>query len=313
MRILFVPQYPTVNRYQEWWFNKLPTEFRKANFEVKIIGESYAKNIKKICGNDGVFFSPVHNSINFELHQIEEYYTLKLREDDILFLADLSFPGFFVNVLYHKKPKNCFAFCHATSKNNFDYFSKNEYSKFPVESGQALLFKKIFVGSSYHEQKLQWPNTQVTYLPYPPLKGYNKEKIYDIVSASRVTHQKVNSKLEEKVEKKFSKIQRKFHNNWKEYYTFLSQSKILLITSREETFGYQVVDAVLNHCFPLAPSKFSYPELLPPECLYDSEDELLAKIDYLLNSEVVLPIPELLCHKEMTNFYSNIIKTMRLK
>jgi len=313
MRILFVPQYPTVNRYQEWWFEKFPEEFRNAGFEVKVIGEKYAKNIQKICGNDGVFFSPVKNSIDFELHQIQSYHDLVLREDDILFLADLSFPGFFVNVLYHKKPKKCFAFCHATSKNLFDYFSEHRYSKFPVESGQALLFKKIFVGSNYHEEKLQWPNTQVTYLPYPPMRGYKKEKIYDIVSASRVTTQKVNSQLEEKVEKRFSKIVRKNHETWESYYSFLSQSKILLISAREETFGYQVVDAVLNKCIPLAPNKFSYPELLPPECLYDTEEELFDKIEYLLNLEVLPPVPELLCDQEMKEFYSNIIKTMRLK
>ena len=35
-RIIFVPQYPTPMRYQEWWFTELPWKFREAGFDVHV-------------------------------------------------------------------------------------------------------------------------------------------------------------------------------------------------------------------------------------------------------------------------------------
>ena len=138
-RIIFVPQFPTKMRYQEWWFWKFPEEFEKAGYEVVRLGN---ENSRGFCPNYGYKigsknFSPIKSSIAFEMNQIQEYMDLKLRDDDILFLADLSFPGMFANVLHHKRPMGVYAFCHATSLNDFDYFQKVRHSKFQVERGQA--------------------------------------------------------------------------------------------------------------------------------------------------------------------------------
>jgi hypothetical protein len=106
-------------------------------------------------------------------------------------------------------------------------------------------------------------------------------------------------------------IKRKSCNSWDEYFNFISEAKVLLITTQEDTFGYQAVDAVINHCIPIAPSNFSYPELLPPEFMYSGRDELISKLDYIINSDVQIPnVPELLCHGNMVDFYRNILKTM---
>ena len=204
-RIIFVPQYPTPNRYQEWWFWKFPEEFKKAGFEVLTLGERYAGIIDTVKGLDSALFSPVKQAIDFELQQISEFTTLKLRDDDILFLADLSFPGIFSNVLFHHHPSKMFAFCHATSLNIFDYFEEVRYHKYPVEQAHSEMFNKVFVGSDYHARKLHWQNVVVTSLPSPThIKTFkNEEKIFDIVSASRPGKQKVDSELERKVEEFF--------------------------------------------------------------------------------------------------------------
>jgi len=135
-RIIFVPQYPTSMRYQEWWFWKFPEEFKRAGFEVLILGERHARRMNTMRVFQSTF-SPINEAIEFELSQLEEYSSLILRDDDILFLADLSFPGFFANVLYHKRPSRAYAFCHATSINNYDYFEKCRHSKFLVERGHC--------------------------------------------------------------------------------------------------------------------------------------------------------------------------------
>jgi hypothetical protein len=239
---------------------------------------------------------------------------MNIKEDDILFLADISFPGFFSSALYHKKPKKCFAFCHATSKNTLDYFSKVHYSKFPVEEANAVMFDKVFVGSNYHERKIHWPNAVVTRLPYPPLKTMKvpwEDKYYDIISASRPTPQKVDLDLENEIGKIFSQVNRPISSGWHYYFKHLAYSKVLLITSHEDTFGYQIVDAVMNGCIPIARNDFAYPEVLPREYLYDDKHELIRRLDWILNSGEKVLVPKLLCHDEMKDFYKNMIKEMK--
>lgn len=311
-RIIFVPQYPTPMRYQEWWWNKLPEEFSKAGFDVLILGAAAAAMLKE--ASDHSMFSPIDAAIELECSQIEQYMNaVTLKDDDILFLADLSFPGLFANVLFHKKPKKCYAFCHATSRNILDYFEKWRPEKFPIETAHSQLFDKVFVGSKYHKDKLEWKNAVVTYLPYPPifedLKDIKIPKRVDILSASRDNPQKVDKKLEDEVEEIFGKIQRTISGSWFSYQWILSSSKVLLITSFEETFGYQIVDAVMNGCIPLAPKRCSYPELLPRDYLYNDKYELMHKLDHFINTGV--EIPTLLCDEKMKDFYDNIIEIMR--
>lgn len=314
MRVLFVPQFPSELRYQEWWYWKLPEEFRKRGFEVKVIGEDALNTIIHRRSTSGMF-SPINQAIEFECEQIKEYMKLELRDNDILFWADLSFPGEFGHTLFHKRPKKMFVFCHATSRNFYDYYEPDRHLKFPIETSLAGLFDKVFVGSKYHKAKLGWNNTVVTYLPFPPMfdqiKISDVEKTVDIISASRPSIQKVDTELENKIEKDFNlKIARFESKSWVDYYWNLNKSKILLITSREDTFGYQIVDAVKNNCIPLARRSFAYPELLPDEYLYSSEDELFHKIDYILNANVdwvpKVTVPRLLCEEQMNKFYDTI-------
>ncbi len=307
MRIIFVPQYPTPNRYSEWFFWKIPLEFRKAGFEVIILGESYIERIDIVRGQSSDF-SPINDAIIFETIQVSEYCNLQLLPDDILFLSDISFPGVFCSTLYHKRPSKMYAFCHATSLNKYDYFEDVRYSKFPVESAHASMFDKIFVGSNYHAKKLGWSNIVVTSLPSPKhLKQFkNETKIYDIISASRPGKQKVDSELERIVANEYGPIVRKETNTFEEYYKFLGQGKVLLISAVEDTFGYQIVDAINNNCIPIARNSLSYPELLPKKYLYNNQTELFDLLELALWGLTLLP--KLKCKKEMDNFYKKIIE-----
>ena len=321
-RIIFVPQYPTPMRYQEWWYDEMPFKLRQAGFDVEVLGDYWVKQFRNV-ESDPKMFSPINTAINFEAEQIKQYMNMNLYTDDILFLADLSFPGFFANVLYHKNPSRSYAFCHATSINTYDYFEDVSYSKFLVERAHAKVFEKIFVGSYYHRDKIEFPNCEVVYLPIPPLKTFrSKKKKYDIVSASRPTKQKVDMGLEMAVENKFNtKIIRKKFDTWEKYYKFLSQSKILLVTSHEDTFGYQLVDAALNDCIPIARKALAYPEILPSTYLYEDRDELFRRIESVLESYTdsptsskwagPVPVPDILCYEEMEEFYDRIIETFK--
>jgi hypothetical protein len=330
MRIIFVPQFPSEMRYQEWWVWKLPEEFEKRGLEVLTLGKDEINKIQHTRSTLPMF-SPIRQAIELEATQIKEYMNLDLRDDDILFWADISFPGIFGNVLFHQRPKKMYAFCHATALNNLDYYSNVRDMKFPIESSVCRMFDKIFVGSCYHKNKLRvgghsvfrndahWRNLMVTYLPFPPLEfDFPKiEKTIDIMSASRPNPQKVDEQLEKLVEASFGEIKRPISNSWYNYFYNLRSSKILLITAYEDTFGYQIVDAVMNNCIPLARRDLAYPELLPDEYLYSTPGELMSKIDFILNANVhwtpEVKVPKLLCEEQMNNFYDAICDEMKGK
>jgi hypothetical protein len=131
------------------------------------------------------------------------------------------------------------------------------------------------------------------------------------MSASRPTPQKVDMELESFVERSFNlKIARPTSNTWYTYYKNLASAKILLITAFEDTFGYQIVDAVTNNCIPLARRSFAYPELLPDNYLYSNKIELFNRIDDILNLEEKVLVPSLLCENQMNNFFSVICEEM---
>jgi hypothetical protein len=306
-RLIFVPQFPTKMRYQEFWYTEFPKQFKKHFDEVIILGQEYAENydIEQIVG----MFSPINNSIHFENCQIHDYMNLEIRDDDTLFMSDISFPGFFSNVLYHKPIKNAYAYCHATSLNRFDYFEKVRYSKYPCEVSHSKLFKKVFVGSDYHKRKLGWKNIEVVGLPVPPFKTFRFEKQYEIISVARPNKQKITKYIENNIEREFCKIERSTFSTWERYYKFLSQGNILLITSKEDTFNYSVMEGIMNGTVVLAPNKCAFPELLSSDYLYSNWDDLRYKIWYYLGNNK--PQEKLLNQDLCDNFYENIIRVMK--
>jgi len=312
-RLIFVPQYPAWLRYQQWWIHEIPDRLMSSFGNVITLGETLVKS-KRTEQSRVSMFSPVEVATWFEQQQIMEFITMEIREDDVLFLADISFPGFFSNVLYHKSVNNAFAFCHATSKNRYDYFQPVRESKWLVETAHSKLFKKVFVASEYHKKKLGWKNTEVVGLPVPPYRNaqlFFESKCFDIISVARPSVQKINRKVEKKVEEHFGKVVRLPEMNlvrFEDYYKLIAQSKVMLITSKEEAFGYQVVDATIGNCVPIAPNAFSYPELLSRDYLYNNYCELKEKLALALDGK--LKVPKLLNGSLMRDFYESIAKTM---
>ena len=314
-RLIFVPQFPQAMRYQEFWYTEFEKEFKKYFDEVIVLGKNYIDRLiqEPYHSIELGMFSSIQASIFFEQHQIGEYNSMKIYDDDFLFLADLSFPGFFSNCLYHKRPKNCFAYCHATSLNRYDYFTPVRKSKFLCEISHSKLFKQIFLGSYYHQNKLykKINNTKVIGVPVPPFKTFKSRKKYEIISVCRPSIQKITKSIEKKIERDFSNIIRKECTTWEQYYKFLSEGKVLISTTKEETFGYSTMEALMNNTMVMAPNNFSYPELLSKDFLYKNYEDLRVKIwDCLYNNMPKLP-EKLLNQSMCDNFYENLISEMK--
>jgi len=303
-KLIIVPQYPVKMRYQEWWPQLWYKHFLK-KYDTHMLGYPLSNAELQSTNIASGDFSPMHPAVAFELKQIKEYLSMDLDEDDILLLCDLSFPGFFSSALFLKPHKNSYAICHATSINNYDLFAPVRDGKWSVEFGQAQMFKKIIVASEYHKRKLDWSNIEVLPFPPPPFYGQKREKVRDIISVARDCEQKRTSLLESvlQIELK-SKIRVGEFSTWNDYYKFIAESKVMIITSKEETFGYQILDAVVNNCVPVAPNAFSYSELLPSEYLYRTGDEMCSVVKKVLAGK--LKTPKLLNEAGITNFFTSV-------
>lgn len=314
-RLILVPQYPAKLRYQEWWFEEFPKRLSKAFKEVIVLGHQ--------CIHErplGSGFSPINQAIEFECKQVKQYMELDLRIDDVLLLNDLSFPGIFANVLFHQRPVSCYAICHATSRNKYDYFMHDRKIKYPIEKSIAALFDKVFVATEYHKNKLGWDNIEVIGLPDPPpelmktpddrLCGFRP---INTGYFSRNSIQKVNQKILRYLKKHHQYAIIHFNEStWEGYYHRLKKCKIVLITSKEETYGYQVVDAIKCGAIVLAPNSCSYPELLPKKYLYSSKEELLDMLDCYLNYNYHKHYTiENLMQAKVDNFYDVLIENLK--
>lgn len=311
MRLILVPQYPAQLRYQEWWWTEFPKQLSEY-FEVIVLGSSFVRSWENRGATRESFFSPIELSIDLELNQVAEFMQLRLEKDDVLLLNDISFPGIFANVLFHKRPKKCFAICHATSRNKYDYFGRDRRAKFPVEKGISKLFNAVFVGSGYHLRKLGWQNIAILRFPDPPFPRPEPPLEKNGIGAvSRKGVQKRTSKLERRVEEKFGKITYLNSKDWAGYYYALKAFQVMLITSKEETYGYQVVDAINCGCIPVAPNSLSYPELLPPEYLYNNGEEMLTVIQKALDGGLPV-LTELKTSERSKTFYQQLATRMKV-
>jgi hypothetical protein len=313
-RLIIIPQFPTHLRYQEWWFKEFPKRFRPYFDDIIMIGKD---KYEEMMYDDRYAneFAPMKQSIDFELAQIFQYLHMKLLPDDVLLLNDLSFPGLFAHALLHKRPNKCYAICHATSLNRYDYFAKNRKVKYPIEKSIAKLFNGIFVATEYHKQKLGWKNTYKVGLPDPPTHiqmQLETLKTILFISASRFGMQKRTRKIEKAIEKEFGEKIRTTQDcgTWNDYYSKLLNSVIMIVSSKEETYGYQIVDALHHGCLVVAPKKYSYPELLPSHCLYESIDDCIAIIHRFLDQLELIPNNKM--QYEANHFYENVSIIMKL-
>lgn len=291
-RLILIPQYPSWLRYQEWWFNSIPYHFSKIFKDViTIVPDNFL--LSKPQNHE---FSPINESIIFESEQIKKFIQIKPTKDDIVLVMDVSFPGFFSNIIAHFPEVPFYGYIHATSINSYDYFVPARCGKRRIEEGQIKLFKKCFVSTKYHKNKLITELSEdlqnrinvIKGLPYNPLidkfKNQNFSKKYEIISVSRNSEQKVTKDLEDFVEQRLNiNIVRKDIKTWSEYYSFLSESKILLITAKEETYGYAAMEAFLMGCIPVVPNNFSYQEIYPLTFRYNDRSDLISTIGDLLD------------------------------
>lgn len=77
-----------------------------------------------------------------------------------------------------------------------------------------------------------------------------------------------------------------------EYHTHLAESKVMLSNSIEENFGFCIAEALVYNTYPLLKRGLSHSELVDNHSylLFDNEDEIIEKVDWLLNQQATFDV-----------------------
>lgn len=287
-RLILVPQLRIAMRYQSWWPKEFDEQLSDRYDQIIALGSD------KEHSTGDHDFTVMEASIKNELRQVRQFMELELTCNDTLLHFDLSFPGIFHSALFHKSPAKSAVICHATALNRYDLFQPVRTDKWRVERTHANLYDKVFVATKYHADKLNLSNVVVLgSLPgtpgwaFPPSSGEPRTNLF--CSVSRPSNQKTDMTVESAVRQlSGEKINRRRFRTWKGYYQFLDRHKFLLITSKEETYGLQAMDAMSRGCIPIAPRAYSYPELIPDDLLYNPDvgpEEKAAQIMWIVEKQ----------------------------
>ena len=297
MKIWYLPLEKIETRYTLEWYNQFKEVFEKEGYDYEYIdGEKVVSDLKS-----KFFLDPVATNI-WKLSQMKKLIKRidEVKDDDIIFFPDLWFPSIemlpYIKHLTDRKFK-IVGILHAGTYdvNDLTYKSGMEYFGKELEQSWFSFIDKIFVATQFHKdmilcrREINPKKIIVTGLPVDvdKLKKYeSKEKVNRIAFTGRKADEKgydLVMKLKRKgypikvaLDYKFSK---------EEYYKFLGNSKIVFAPSKQETFGYGVVEGMCMNCVPVVPDRLSFQEYVPDNFRYKKNSEIEEYLDFALKKK----------------------------
>lgn len=288
--IIIIPMLPIAMRYSDWWNRRFQDELQKLmaprGFNV-VCPFVPLKGYSEFSSSEQF----MAHQLDFEMDWLNYLHHQVLNKDDIVLVLDCATPGLIGSYLHTRKPCKFVGFCHGTSFNALDIFPM---SRRPFDAAVLSAFDKVLVASQYHKGKLlDMCDTEIVVhnmggLPDIQLnpaflnnicKPFSQREAA-IAIVDRPTAQKRDMSLLMKVADHLLKHPINgvtYHvddihgkaTSWEEYFKLLASYRFILVTAQEETYGYQVHDAMQVGTFPIAPlNMLSYYESIPPECQY---------------------------------------------
>lgn len=301
-------QYKT--RYTADWVRQFETEFKKNKVKFKtILADSISDDVsdKGVLNGAGTGF--------YKCSQLKEILSLiycgKIKNEDILFFADLWFPGienlFYCRNLLNLKFKIC-GIVHAGTYDPHDFTVRTGMKNWGQYMERAIFcgVDRIYVATQFHKELIvkNFPDIGmlkdkifVSGLPFyadeleRKYGGCKKEDI--VVFPHRIAPEK-HPELFDAISKKYPNF--KFVKtiesikDRQEYFKLLARSKYMISFAEQETFGYSTLEAMALGCKVFVPNKLSYTETVPNEYRYDSTEQMFNAFDNEMHAASFSPV-----------------------
>lgn len=305
--IWIAPIMPIKCRYSEWWNRLFRDELKKRLnvcpmtsdiYDVQLLANPLGMNVYLSFNNTTDFFIA---QTTFEVDHSLTYLSekiLQVSNHDTILVLDAVTPGLVASYLQTYKPCKVVGICHATGLNNRDIFDKHR-NRVAFDMANLRIFDELVVASDYHRQKLvsglideEEDNCEDSYawvkslgaLPDNPIlsqldvlrKGVNIQHKGGCV-VDRRGSQKRNDEVLAFL-KQFGKPVTDIHgacDNFRDFYETLVKFRYMVVTAQEETYGYQVQEAMRLGVIPLCPNRLCYPQFVPARYLYEDKYHLL--------------------------------------
>jgi glycosyltransferase involved in cell wall biosynthesis len=263
-------------RYTEQWSRWFPESYRELGLNfIDIQGEILTNKIEN--GQVLDYYGTHYYKYSQLMKLIKMIKNDEIKDDDILFFHDLWFPGIeglqYIRDMSKKKFK-IWGILHAGTwdKNDFTFLSgMRPWGRF-IEAGWLNFFDKVFLGSEFHKKliiKRNYPFKSELVVTGLPFKSEEVKRVQEkeniIVFPHRLDKEKrpdLFDKLSKKLSKKYPDWQflktKEETKTKEEYYQILGRSKIAISFAEQETFGYAMLEAIANGCYPIVPNKLSY-------------------------------------------------------
>jgi len=311
MKIVHVPIEKIPTRYTADWIEQFEREFKKAGVEYITV----VPTTEQIAIKAGSVLDAFGTNI-FKLKQLEMILTMietkQITEDDVIFFADLWFPGieslFYVRNITGINFKIAGIF-HAGTWDPYDFTSRTNMRDWGqhIELGWLHGIDMIFVATQWHKDLIvmnsgDFDDTKifVTGIPFYAKELREKypvsEKENIVIFPHRCDPEKQPDKFD-KLAKKYPQWQfvktLEATKNREEYFSLLAKSKVMISFAQQETFGYSTVEAMALGNYVIVPNKLSYRETVPEEFRYKSEKEIEKMLEDFMSKDTTPEYPEL--------------------
>lgn len=326
-----VPVEPLEQRYTAQWLKWSTEELMAAGVSFRhILPHSTYTEIKS-----GQFLDVIGTN-EYKAQQLQQL-CLDIREGricagDTIMFHDLWFPGiemlFYIRDALSLKLNIC-GIIHAGTYDPHDYLTQRGMTRWAKRMERAWLNEVdlIFVSTQRHAELLLQTRIRssrdiaVTGLPMmsrdfpePPLSVSAKENL--VVFPHRITPEKQPHLFEE--------LRRDFGGeglfDWlfvcskdvpenkskMEYYKWLGRGKVAVSFALQETWGIGMQEAAYMGCVPLVPDRLVYPDIYPPDLLYNGYADLCHKLQWVMDEyDLIVTAPRYVHWLQTLQEYNN--------
>lgn len=297
--LYYIPIEPYETRYTADWIDDFENAFSTYDVEyTTILGASTSNRVTDggvldACGTHLYKFNQLQKLIS----KINDG---SITNDDVIFFADLWFPGieslFYIRNMLKLRFRICGIF-HAGTYDEADFTYRTGMRSWGryLEASWFTEIDKIFVATQFHKDLLLSKSfiipglsekIYVTGLPFFAdklrCKYGNVKKSYDniLVFPHRMDQEKHPEKFDKLVEwlntkdVNFKPIKTIIETSSREeYFNILAKSSVMVSFAEQETFGYSTLESMALDNIVVVPNRLSYVETVPRQYRYDTEDE----------------------------------------